>query len=177
VKLLKKLDREQDPQVSFHVIAMDDGTPQRSSTATVTVTVLDVNDNSPEFNIYQNSYSILESATNGTRIAVIDATDKDEGVFKIIEYSIQVNNDDDCLVINKLTVSVFCIVQLTTFKVFHAEHFVKLDNLCLNFFHLLARKPNLETLSIYSNEFIHNFHQIQFDLSQASGKWVSAKTG
>jgi hypothetical protein len=48
VKLLKKLNREQDPQVSFHVIAMDDGTPQRSSTATVTVTVLDVNDNSPE---------------------------------------------------------------------------------------------------------------------------------
>ena len=107
MKLVKKLNREQNPQVSFHVIAMDDGTPQRSSTATVTVTVLDVNDNSPEFNAYQNSYSIPESATNGTRIAVIDATDKDDGVFKVLEYSIQVNNDDDCLVISKLTVSVF----------------------------------------------------------------------
>jgi len=31
-------------------------------------------------------------------------------------------------------------------------------NLCLNFFHLLARKPNLEKLSSYSNKFFHNFH-------------------
>ena len=40
-----------------------------------------------------------------------------------------------------------------------------LDSLCLNFFHLLARKPNLDKFSIYSNKFFHNFHhdvQIQF---------------
>ena len=30
--------------------------------------------------------------------------------------------------------------------------------LCLNFYHLLARKPNLEKISIYSNKFFHNFH-------------------
>jgi hypothetical protein len=29
---------------------------------------------------------------------------------------------------------------------------------CLNFFHLLAPKPNLEKFSIYSNKFFHNFH-------------------
>ena len=29
---------------------------------------------------------------------------------------------------------------------------------CLNFFHLLTRKPNLEKNSIYSNKFFHNFH-------------------
>ena len=28
----------------------------------------------------------------------------------------------------------------------------------LIFFHLLARKPNLEKCSIYSNKFFHNFH-------------------
>jgi hypothetical protein len=31
-------------------------------------------------------------------------------------------------------------------------------SLCLNFSHLLARKPNLEKCSIYSNKFFHNFH-------------------
>jgi len=41
----------------------------------------------------------------------------------------------------------------------------------LNFFHLLARKPNLEKKSIYLNKFFHNFH-----LSQSSGKWVSVET-
>ena len=28
----------------------------------------------------------------------------------------------------------------------------------LNFFHLLARKPNLEKISIYSDKFFYNFH-------------------
>ena len=32
------------------------------------------------------------------------------------------------------------------------------DSLCLNFFHLLAQKPNLEKNYIYSNKFFHNFH-------------------
>ena len=31
-------------------------------------------------------------------------------------------------------------------------------SLCLNFFHLLARKPNLGNFSIYSKNFFHNFH-------------------
>ena len=48
----------------------------------------------------------------------------------------------------------------------------------LNFFHLLARKTNLEKLSIYSNKFFHILHflWIQLWLFRASGKWVSAKT-
>jgi len=33
-----------------------------------------------------------------------------------------------------------------------------INSLCLNFFHLLAQKPNLEKKSIYSNKFFHNFH-------------------
>ena len=32
------------------------------------------------------------------------------------------------------------------------------SNLCLNFFHLLARQPNLEKNYIYSNKFFHNFY-------------------
>ena len=31
-------------------------------------------------------------------------------------------------------------------------------SLCLNFFHLLARKPTLEKFATYSNKFFHNFH-------------------
>jgi hypothetical protein len=38
--------------------------------------------------------------------------------------------------------------------------FSKLDiyAVCLNFFHVLAWKPNLEKNYIYSNKFFHNFH-------------------
>jgi hypothetical protein len=31
-------------------------------------------------------------------------------------------------------------------------------SLCLNFFHLLARKPTFEKFATYSNKFFHNFH-------------------
>ena len=33
-----------------------------------------------------------------------------------------------------------------------------INSLCLDFFHLLARMPNLEKRSIYSSKFFHNFH-------------------
>ena len=32
------------------------------------------------------------------------------------------------------------------------------NRLWLSFFHLLARKSNLDKFSIYSNKFFHNFH-------------------
>ena len=35
---------------------------------------------------------------------------------------------------------------------------IALNILCLNFFHLLAQKPNLEEFSICLNNFTHNFH-------------------
>jgi hypothetical protein len=51
-------------------------------------------------------------------------------------------------------------------------------SLCLNFFHILAWKPNLEKNYIYSNKFCNNFHlsESSFTFPGASGKWVSVKT-
>ncbi len=45
-------------------------------------------------------------------------------------------------------------------------------SLCLNVFHLLALKPNLEKCSIYSNKFFHNFHLFESSLT-CSGLWAS----
>jgi hypothetical protein len=56
----------------------------------------------------------------------------------------------------------------------------------VNFFHLLARKPNLEKCSIYSNKFFHNFHlsksSFTFPGLRASGlanilPWILTKLG
>ena len=47
------------------------------------------------------------------------------------------------------------IYNIVSNTVFHVYFFC---SLCLNFFHLLAHKPNLEKKkSIYSNKFIHSF--------------------
>jgi hypothetical protein len=50
-------------------------------------------------------------------------------------------------------------------------------SLCLNFFHLLAQKPNLGKFPfIQTNSFKIFTCPNPFYLSWASGKWVSAKT-
>ena len=38
-------------------------------------------------------------------------------------------------------------------------------SLCINFYHLLARKPNLEKNYIYSNKFFHNFNLFESSFS------------
>ncbi|KAK3090257.1 hypothetical protein FSP39_010440 [Pinctada imbricata] len=100
VRLRRRLDREIEPQVTFTILARDNGNPVRTSTATVHVTVTDTNDNSPVFNPYQLTYSVSEDAPNGTEIAIIDATDKDEGDFAKIQYSMEISNNDDCFSID-----------------------------------------------------------------------------
>ena len=47
-----------------------------------------------------------------------------------------------------------------------------INSLCLNFFHLLTRKTNLEKFSIYSNELFHNFHLSESRFT-CSGLWES----
>ncbi|KAI1297890.1 Cadherin-87A [Halotydeus destructor] len=59
-----------------------------SSLSTVIVTILDVNDNAPEF--MQDSYSttVAEDAAPGTIVATIRATDRDSPALTALEYSL-----------------------------------------------------------------------------------------
>ena len=87
------------------MIAKDNGVPPLSSTATISVEVLDINDNNPVFDPYQLSYNISEDADPNTSIARITATDEDIGDFGKIVYSFDVQDDDNALKINRSSVS------------------------------------------------------------------------
>nr|XP_020448385.1 protocadherin gamma-A11-like [Monopterus albus] len=86
--LQKPLDRERHPNLSLKLIAVDGGTPQRSGTVTIDVTVLDANDNAPVFNQSVYKASVMENTMTGTSIISVNATDADSGSYGLITYSL-----------------------------------------------------------------------------------------
>ncbi|XP_023251880.1 protocadherin gamma-A11-like [Seriola lalandi dorsalis] len=86
--LQKPLDREQRPHLSLKLIAVDGGTPQRSGTVNIDVTVLDANDNAPVFNQSVYKASVMENTMRGTSIVTVNATDADSGSYGRIIYSL-----------------------------------------------------------------------------------------
>ncbi|KAM3867182.1 protocadherin gamma-A10-like [Diretmus argenteus] len=77
--LQKPLDREKHHSLSLKLIAVDGGTPQRSGTVNIDITVLDANDNAPVFNQSVYRATVFENAPKGTYITTVNATDADSG--------------------------------------------------------------------------------------------------
>uniref|UniRef100_A0A673ZHB8 Protocadherin gamma-C5-like n=1 Tax=Salmo trutta TaxID=8032 RepID=A0A673ZHB8_SALTR len=86
--LEKELDREQKQEVTLLLTAVDGGTPQRSGTVVIHVTVLDANDNIPIFSQDVYKVSLPENSPLGTIIATVRATDADEGANGDVIYDL-----------------------------------------------------------------------------------------
>ncbi|XP_033922829.1 protocadherin alpha-C1 [Melopsittacus undulatus] len=85
--LKKALDREQQAIHRLVLTAKDGGNPPRSGDVPVIVTVLDTNDNAPEFEHSVYRASILENSPSGTLVVQVHATDLDEGSNGEVRYS------------------------------------------------------------------------------------------
>lgn len=85
--LQSQLDREQQKMHEMVLTAVDGGSPLRSGTAQITVTVLDANDNVPVFDRSVYRVSLVENAPRGTLVLKLNATDLDEGANGEITYS------------------------------------------------------------------------------------------
>ncbi|XP_049646057.1 protocadherin-7 isoform X4 [Suncus etruscus] len=83
-------DREHQTTYTFRVKAVDGGDPPRSATATVSLFVMDENDNAPTVNLPRNgSYILLPPSSNvRTVVATVLATDSDDGINADLNYSI-----------------------------------------------------------------------------------------
>ncbi|KAM4854177.1 protocadherin-7 isoform 1-T1 [Thomomys bottae] len=83
-------DREQQTTYTFRVKAVDGGDPPRSATATVSLFVMDENDNAPAVTRPGNvSYTVLPPSSHvRTVVATVLATDSDDGVNADLNYSI-----------------------------------------------------------------------------------------
>ncbi|MFT7804338.1 cadherin EGF LAG seven-pass G-type receptor 2 [Arapaima gigas] len=85
-----ELDREAVDLYSFGVEARDHGNPPLSSSASVTVTVLDVNDNDPEFTRRTYCTRLNEDAAVGTSVVTVSAVDRD--INSVVTYQISSGN-------------------------------------------------------------------------------------
>ncbi|XP_027766591.1 protocadherin alpha-13-like, partial [Empidonax traillii] len=86
--LTKSLDRETIPVHRLLLTASDGGRPSLTGTVELVISVLDVNDNAPQFN--QSVYNVVlpEDALEGTLVAQLNASDSDTGIYGEMVYEI-----------------------------------------------------------------------------------------
>ncbi|XP_034546763.1 protocadherin gamma-A4-like [Notolabrus celidotus] len=89
------LDREKQNELNLLLTALDGGSPQRSGTVVIHVTVLDANDNAPVFSQAVYKASLPENSPLETVVIKVSATDADDGVNGDVTYDFDHMSDDD----------------------------------------------------------------------------------
>ncbi|XP_074087674.1 protocadherin-23 [Macrotis lagotis] len=76
---------------TFHVLtllSLDDGLPALSTTQTLTIYVLDINDEAPEFKQYVYEATVAENQSPGQYVTKVEAVDRDSGINSQLQYEI-----------------------------------------------------------------------------------------
>lgn len=90
ITVCAELDREELEHYSFGVEAVDHGSPPMSSSASVAITVLDVNDNDPMFTQPVYELRLNEDAAVGSSVLTLRALDRDAN--SVITYQLTGGN-------------------------------------------------------------------------------------
>lgn len=88
LQVMLPLDRESNPCHSLILVASDAGYPVRTGIIALNITVLDYNDNAPQFTQEVYEFSVSENLATGTTIGKVSAHDLDEGVNSEIRYAV-----------------------------------------------------------------------------------------
>ncbi|XP_062045731.1 protocadherin beta-7 [Lepus europaeus] len=81
------LDREEMPELSVTLTALDGGSPPRSGTALLRIRVVDINDNAPEFVQSLYKVQVPEDSPTGSLVVAVSARDLDAGSYGEIAYA------------------------------------------------------------------------------------------
>ncbi|XP_058922061.1 protocadherin-23 [Kogia breviceps] len=82
------LDYEFKSQYILTLLALDGGTPALSSSQTLTITVLDVNDEAPVFKQHLYEASVKENQNPGEFVTRVEAVDRDSGINSKLQFEI-----------------------------------------------------------------------------------------
>ena len=81
-------DYETKEEYRFHVVAEDRGTPRKTASAVVMITILDVNDEVPKFQKQSYSFKVTENQAPHKTIGIVSATDRDAEPYNRIRYTL-----------------------------------------------------------------------------------------
>ncbi|XP_040597864.1 protocadherin beta-6 [Mesocricetus auratus] len=82
------LDREEQPELTLTLTAVDGGSPPRSGTTTVRIEVVDINDNAPQFLQSLYEVQVPENSPLGALVVTVSARDLDAGIYGNVVYSL-----------------------------------------------------------------------------------------
>ncbi|XP_059102373.1 protocadherin beta-6-like [Peromyscus eremicus] len=84
----RTLDREEQPELTLTLTAVDGGSPPRSGTTAVRIEVVDINDNAPEFVQSLYEVQVPENSPLDALIVTVSARDLDVGPYGNVAYSL-----------------------------------------------------------------------------------------
>ncbi|XP_045203884.2 protocadherin-1-like [Mercenaria mercenaria] len=93
IRAMKPFDREDQDLYEFFVLAIDGGKEPHTSTATVTLTILDENDNRPNFELAHYDFKVPENHPQEKVVGQVVAIDKDSENNGIVTYNIAENSE------------------------------------------------------------------------------------
>ncbi|XP_049764628.1 cadherin-related tumor suppressor-like [Schistocerca cancellata] len=88
VTIRQPLDYDSVPEYHLNITASDLAFEPRHATATLRVTLTDVNDNAPSFEHAEYSASVRENAPAGTAVFTLLAHDADSARYAVVRYSV-----------------------------------------------------------------------------------------
>ncbi|ELU00169.1 hypothetical protein CAPTEDRAFT_100575, partial [Capitella teleta] len=95
LELNEALDREDESHYVIEVIAVDGGSPEKSASVIIDITVTDYNDNNPKFVNSSYDVSIYENLPAGHPILSVEARDPDLGLNGQVLYSFAAHTEKE----------------------------------------------------------------------------------
>ncbi|KAK4881840.1 hypothetical protein RN001_005159 [Aquatica leii] len=88
VQIKERIDYEKIKKLNFTIFAYDSGIPQLNVSANVFVTILNINDNSPNFTKNMYNATVEENSPIGTHVITVRADDLDDEEYGKITYNL-----------------------------------------------------------------------------------------
>ncbi len=88
-----QFDYESRKDYMFLIIASDSGTPARTATTTLQLSILDTNDEAPKFSQPSYEFKVYENRPASTKIGQVTATDGDSFPFNDVTYMLDSRNN------------------------------------------------------------------------------------